>query len=53
MAPRDFWTTDAEAMELTIDGTRLIVSDVCRVLSAMWWSLRLRSRRDGPGRVVR
>jgi hypothetical protein len=36
MPARDFWAEDAEAMELTLAGTRLIVQEVTETLHTLW-----------------
>ncbi len=36
MAARDFWADDAEAMELTLAGTRLIVQEMTETLRTLW-----------------
>jgi hypothetical protein len=32
----DFWTNSAEAMELTIEGNRLIVREIGQIMRAVW-----------------
>jgi hypothetical protein len=36
MRARDFWADEAEAMELTLIGTRLIVEDVRDLVWSLW-----------------
>lgn len=36
MPARDFWADDAEAMELTLAGTKLIVQEVTEMLRTLW-----------------
>lgn len=40
MSAPDFWTSDAEAMELTMAGTRLIVREISEYLADLWRSVR-------------
>ena len=40
MPAPDFWTTEAEAMELTLAGTRLIVREISDYLKDTWRSLK-------------
>lgn len=47
MAARDFWADEAEAMELTIVGTRLIVQEVAELLQTFWRRM-LRSASGSP-----
>lgn len=39
MPEPDFWTTEAEAMELTLAGTRLIVREISDYAKQAWRAL--------------
>jgi hypothetical protein len=41
----DFWTCDADAMELTIEGNRLIVREVSEWMRAAWGRISQRLAR--------
>jgi hypothetical protein len=41
----DFWTNDAEALELTIEGNRLIVREIAEFARQLW--LRTMRALDG------
>lgn len=46
MATRDFWTMDAEAMEQTLEGTRLVLCDMTAALVDAWrWVRHAAARR--------
>jgi len=42
MPASDFWTMEAEAMELTLAGTRLIVREISDYLKDTWHATRAR-----------
>jgi hypothetical protein len=50
MPARDFWADDAEAMELTLAGTRLIVQEVAELLRTFWRRM-LRPRPASSGQM--
>ncbi len=39
MQEPDFWTTSAEAMELTIEGNRLIAREIADLVITLWHRL--------------
>ncbi len=39
MQEPDFWTANADAMELTIEGNRLIAREVADLISGFWHRL--------------
>lgn len=42
MPAPDFWTMEAEAMELTLAGTRLVVREITGTVKNVWYAAKAR-----------